>query len=295
MSKNKKDAVQTRRKLFSTAKGKCVLAVVILLLILIIPGLDFRLVIRHYEIDSAGQLENPVRIALVTDLHSCRYGNEQKTLLNALDSQAPDVVMLCGDIFDDELDDKNTEIFLKGISEKYTCFYVTGNHEFWSGREAFEKKMAFVDGCGIKRLSGDIEIIEVNGTALTVCGVDDPAVSRLDLENTLPFSKQLDNVKELAEEGEFTVLLSHHPERFEEYAEGDFDLVLCGHAHGGQWRIPGVLNGLFAPDQGLFPKYAGGEYSDNGTVMIVSRGLARESTLVPRFYNRPELVIIDCG
>ena len=295
MSKNKKDAVQTRRKLFSTAKGKCVLAVVILLLILIIPGLDFRLVIRHYEIDSAGQLENPVRIALVTDLHSCRYGDEQKTLLNALDSQAPDVVMLCGDIFDDELDDRNTEIFLKGISEKYTCFYVTGNHEFWSGREAFDKKMAFVDGCGIKRLSGDIETIEVNGTALTVCGVDDPAVSRLDLENTLPFSEQLDNVKGLAEEGEFTVLLSHHPERFEEYAEGDFDLVLCGHAHGGQWRIPGVLNGLFAPDQGLFPKYAGGEYSDNSTVMIVSRGLARESTLVPRFYNRPELVIIDCG
>ncbi|MDE6580204.1 MAG: metallophosphoesterase [Ruminiclostridium sp.] len=294
MSIKKKDAGQTRRKIFNTAKGKCVLAVMILLLILIIPGLDFRLMIRHYEVDSAGQLDNPVRIALVTDLHSCRYGKEQRTLLDALDSQAPDVVMLCGDIFDDELDDKNTELFLKGISEKYTCFYVTGNHEFWSGDSAFAEKMAIVDKYGITRLSGDIEKIEVNGETLTVCGVDDPAVSRLDPENTPSFLEQLDKVKELAEEEEFTVMMSHHPELFEGYITGDFDLVLCGHAHGGQWRIPYVLNGLFAPDQGLFPKYAGGEYSDNGTVMIVSRGLARESTLVPRFYNRPELVIIDC-
>ncbi|MBD5080998.1 MAG: metallophosphoesterase [Ruminococcaceae bacterium] len=294
MSINKKEAEQTRRKKFSTAKGKCVLAVIILLLIFMIVGLDFRLVIRHYEVDSAGQLENPVRIALVTDLHSCWYGDEQSALLNALNRQAPDIVMLCGDIFDDELDDKNTELFLKGISEKYTCFYVTGNHEFWSGDSAFAEKMAIVDKYGIKRLSGDIEKIRVNGETLTVCGVDDPAVSRLDLEDTLPFSEQLDKVKELAEKEEFTVLMSHHPELFEDYIKGEFDLVLCGHAHGGQWRIPYVLNGLFAPDQGLFPKYAGGEYSDNGTVMIVSRGLARESTLVPRFYNRPELVIIDC-
>ncbi len=294
MSIKKKESARSRRKITDTVKGKVLLAVIGLLLILIIPGLDCRLLIRHYEIDSAGQLENPVRIALVTDLHSCRYENEQKTLTDALDSQAPDVVMLCGDIFDDELDDKNTELFLKGISEKYLCFYVTGNHEFWSGETAFAEKMAFVDSCGIKRLSGETEKIEVGGKKLTVCGIDDPAVSRLNLDDTLPFSEQLDKVKGLAEEEEFTVLMSHHPELFEDYASGEFDLVLCGHAHGGQWRIPYVLNGLFAPDQGLFPKYAGGEYSDNDTVMIVSRGLARESTLVPRFYNRPELVIIDC-
>lgn len=295
MSINKKRSVQPRRKIGRTVKSRIFLAVIVLLLILIIPGLDCRLLIWHYEINSAGKLENPIRIALITDLHSCRYGEEQRTLLDALEGQTPDVVMLCGDIFDDELDDKNTELFLKGISEKYLCFYVTGNHEFWSGSAAFAEKMAIVDKYGIKRLSGETQTIDIRGETLTVCGVDDPAVSRLDSENALPFSEQLDKVKELAEEEEdFTVLMSHHPEYFEDYAAGEFDLVLCGHAHGGQWRIPYVLNGLFAPDQGLFPKYAGGEYRDNGTVMIVSRGLARESTLVPRFYNRPELVIIDC-
>lgn len=65
------------------------------------------------------------------------------------------------------------------------------------------------------------------------------------------------------------------------------------HAHGGQWRIPGVLNGLYAPNQGLFPKYGGGRYDFDGQTMIVSRGLARESTRAPRFFNRPELVVIE--
>ena len=73
----------------------------------------------------------------------------------------------------------------------------------------------------------------------------------------------------------------------------DFDLVLCGHAHGGQWAIPGILNGLYAPNQGMFPKYAGGRYDFERGTLIVSRGLARESTPAPRVFNRPELVIID--
>ena len=72
-----------------------------------------------------------------------------------------------------------------------------------------------------------------------------------------------------------------------------FELVLAGHAHGGQWRLPGLLNGLFAPDQGLFPTYAGGRYALGDTTLLVSRGLARESTRLPRFYNRPELVMVE--
>ena len=91
----------------------------------------------------------------------------------------------------------------------------------------------------------------------------------------------------------YNIILSHRPDYFDTYTAQDYDLALCGHAHGGQWRIPGILNGLYAPNQGLFPKYAGGLYEEDGTTMIVSRGLARESTRIPRLYNRPELVIID--
>ena len=86
--------------------------------------------------------------------------------------------------------------------------------------------------------------------------------------------------------------LTHRPERVESYR--GFDLILAGHAHGGQWRLPGVVNGLFAPDQGWFPAYAGGEYRlADGSVMIVGRGLSKESTRVPRFFDRPEVVVVD--
>ena len=106
-------------------------------------------------------------------------------------------------------------------------------------------------------------------------------------------NEQLSKVNELSQNDNYTILLSHRPELFELYTTYNFDLVLSGHAHGGQWRIPGILNGVYAPNQGLFPEYAGGEYQDNGTTMVVSRGLARETTLAPRIFNRPELVIID--
>ena len=76
-----------------------------------------------------------------------------------------------------------------------------------------------------------------------------------------------------------------------EYAKYPFDLVLCGHAHGGQWRIPYLLNGLIAPNQGLFPKYAGGQYICGSMTEIVGRGLARDWK--PRLFNPPEIVVVE--
>ena len=114
------------------------------------------------------------------------------------------------------------------------------------------------------------------------------------------FEAQVAQVGALPKNGAYTILLIHRPEYLDVYSQYDFNLVLAGHTHGGMWRIPGLLNGLYAnsfyeqsPNRGLFPSLAGGQYEQNGTTMIVSRGLARESTRVPRIYNRPELVIID--
>ena len=87
--------------------------------------------------------------------------------------------------------------------------------------------------------------------------------------------------------------MSHRPDLADLYSGRGFDLVVCGHAHGGQVRIPGILNGLYAPNQGMFPKYAGGHYrlADGKTEMIVSRGLCKNS--LPRIFNPPEVVVID--
>lgn len=296
---------RAHRKL--SRRGTTLLACVcILLLALLLVALDSRLVVRRYEIDTH-QLTTPVRIALITDLHSCKYGEEQHNLIDSLRSLAPDLVLLGGDIFDDKIADTNTELFLAGIANDYPCYYVTGNHEYWSGAKNFERKMQILQTYDITVLSGTSEVVTIHGNALNLCGVDDPDayMVRSDLETdpqgyerartskSLTFTQQLQAVSDIAENGNYTILLSHRPELFDSYTKHSFDLVLCGHAHGGQWRIPGLLNGLYAPNQGLFPDYAGGRYEENGTTMIVSRGLARESTLIPRIFNRPELVLIE--
>lgn len=272
----------------------CVIAALLaLLLIICLLAFDVRLKVRKYEIDS-DKIDNGVRIALVTDLHSCFYGEQQKKLIDALDKQSPDVVLLGGDIFDDVIDDANTEIFIKDISRKYPCYYVTGNHEWWSGKTAFLEKMSILEENGVTILKNEVETVEINGEKINVCGIDDPASYALEKgETVLGVEQRLELVESLSQNGNYTLLLSHRPELFETYVKYDFDLVLSGHAHGGQWRIPFIVNGVYAPNQGVFPEYAGGSYEENQTSMIVSRGLASETTRVPRIFNRPELVIID--
>lgn len=276
-------------------KRMVILSVLLILAMLILPGFYNGLRIQNYSIE-VDEITNPIRIALVTDLHSCKYGEKEQELMEAIDSQNPDLVMLVGDIFDDVIPDTNTEYLLQGIADLYPCYYVTGNHEYWSG-SGFSEKMDILAKYSIIRLSGKMETIAINGETINICGVDDPDVymsaSADKYKDTVSFIDQLIHVRELSQNGHYTILLSHRPESFELYAYHQFDLVLCGHAHGGQWRIPGIVNGLYAPNQGFFPKYAGGKYQAEDTTMIVSRGLARESTRIPRFYNRPELVIVD--
>lgn len=274
----------------------CIVACITISVAAILFICDSRLKTVYYTIES-DKLSAPVRIALITDLHSCRYGKNQKNLIEAVQKENPDIVLLGGDIFDDNGSYDNAELTVKQLAEQYPCYYVTGNHEYWGYDVG--NILDIVKDCGVTILSGECATITINGQMLNICGVDDPD-AEVYLAEGEPVEWQLKRAEEAATEVEmavgeeiFTVLLSHRPELFETYQNYDFDLVLSGHAHGGQWRIPGVLNGLYAPHQGLFPKYAGGRYDYDGGIMIVSRGLARESTKVPRIFNRPELVIIE--
>jgi len=284
----------------------CTLALALVFSVFFIMALDTRMAVRYYSVD-ADTVSSPIRIALVTDLHSCYHGENQAFLIDAIEEQRPDILLLGGDIFDDDIDDTNTEIFLREIEGKYPTYYVTGNHEYWSGTSNFSDKMDILEKYGVKILHNEFEILEIRGEYVNICGVDDPDAYMFEAnveknsddyldgksEMDSNFNSKLSTVSKAQENGYFTVLLSHRPEYFEDYESLGFPLVLCGHAHGAQWRIPYILSGLYAPDQGLFPEYAGGRYDENGTTMIVSRGLARETLPIPRIFNRPELVIVD--
>ncbi|MBS6194604.1 MAG: metallophosphoesterase [Clostridiales bacterium] len=273
------------RGLAAVRRGAIVVCVAALLIMALYTGLQT----KKYRIESE-KISGNVRIVLITDLHSCRYGEEQKELIEAICRQEPDLVMLGGDICDDRISNEGTEELLKGIAHRYPCYYVTGNHEYWSGN--IEGILELFETYGVTILDGRCETVQVRNDKINICGVTDPDVTvYTDAERDV--QQQLKSLEQVDENGYFTILLAHRPEKIKEYAAYGFDLVLSGHAHGGQWRIPGILNGLYAPNQGIFPKYAGGEYRVDDTQMIVSRGLARENTVVPRIFNPPELVVVD--
>lgn len=261
----------------------------ICILILLLSAFDTRLKIRHYTVSSE-KIREPVRIVLVTDLHSCKYGEEEEKLIAAIKEQKPDLILLGGDICDDKIPNDNTEALLKGIAALYPCYYVTGNHEYWSNQ--IDEILELFRSYSVTILSGNSDTIEIRGQALNVCGISDPDIVKY-TDSPTGAREQFQALEHVPDNGLYTILLAHRPEWMDIYGEYDFDLVLSGHAHGGQWRLPGLINGVFAPDQGMFPKYAGGKYEVNGVTMIVSRGLARESTSVPRIFNRPELVVVD--
>lgn len=257
--------------------------------LLMLIACDARLTTREYNIADK-RLDGPIRLAMISDLHSCRYGKDQSELIKALEKAKPDILLLGGDIFDDEVPHKNAASFIKGVSGKFPCYYVPGNHEYRA--DDTEKIFGFLKKFGIRILAGEYETVDIRGQKINICGVTDPEITE-HTDSSFGTAAQLKALNSTADNGYYTVLLAHRPELFEKYCGHGFDLVLTGHAHGGQWRIPVLLNGLFAPNQGLFPKYAGGEYRSGSTVMIVSRGLARESTPIPRVFNRPELVIVN--
>ena len=247
-------------------------------------AMDSRLKTVTYTVTS-DKIRKPVRLAVAADLHGCRYGKNMQTLLTAIRREAPDGILLPGDFFDDRIREDNAHLFALLAAADYPVFYVTGNHEIHSGRAA-ELKEA-LRSYGVTVLEGDAAPLSVRGETIWIGGADDPQIGKA------AAAAQRKKAREAVPADAFSILLSHRPELVEDYAALGFDAVVAGHAHGGQWRIPRLLNGVYAPHQGIIPAYAGGMYDLGTTKLIVSRGLARETTLVPRICNRPELVILE--
>ena len=247
--------------------------------------------LRTYSLSSS-KLSSSVRIAVVSDLHSTIYGQNQQRLLHKLRQSQCDLILMPGDIIDDIKPLKGAEQFLDQAPAIAPCYYCTGNHENIDTLISLEEVKKRVRQAGITVLDSKKETIKIRGTALTICGIDDPrqyAYVDRDRQEEIQLMKNLGDMKASSE---YTILLAHRPERAEIYAQFGFDLIVSGHAHGGQVRIPGLINGLFAPRQGWFPKRAGGLYHEKNTELIVSRGLCQRWYL-PRIYNPVEIPILE--
>ena len=259
--------------------------ILVLFLLFIFNGLDCRLKVRKYTIGSA-KITQPLKIVLITDLHSCRYGKGERRIIKKIDQFRPDIIMLGGDIFDDNMPfDRSTQL-LNNIGPRYRCYYTTGNHEVWSGQIDSIKNI--VRQSGVKLLDGEKETLKHGNDTLNICGWPDVT----EHARWYVVWNGVDSLSAICNPRYYNILLHHRPEFVEKFMDYGFDLMLAGHYHGGQFRLPWMKEGVYAPDHAGTLKYTGGDYPFGNRHAIISRGLARESTLVPRFYIRPEIVEI---
>lgn len=246
------------------------------------------IVIRKININSKRvPLEfNKFKIVQISDLHSKSFGKNQYILINKVKKQKPDLIVLTGDMVDKRrYDEKPLLDLVKELVKVAPTYYVTGNHEIWSGNfNELEKKLSFM---GVRVLRNEVEEIKNGESRIYIMGLDYPHGNNSDEKEV---KNNLMNLYRNIEEDKFKILLSHRPDLVEIYAAFHLDLVFSGHAHGGQIRFP-FVGGLIAPHQGFFPKYTSGLYKKSDTQMVVSRGLGN-SQFPFRVFNFPEIITV---
>lgn len=235
---------------------------------------------------------NGFTIAQVSDLHNKVFGERQERLIRCVKAAKPDIIAVTGDIIDKRAPDIDAAmLFIDAAVDIAPVYFVYGNHELQSGvsKQLSERLLR----SGVIILDNATQPLRLNEGVIDLLGLSYyPGVEAMPVRidnSTESIDRQLDVLAGEAQTG-FSLLLAHRPELITLYEKNGMDLVLAGHAHGGQIRLP-LVGGLYSPDQGFLPEYTAGTYQQGCCTMVVSRGLG-DSIFPVRIFNRPELVII---
>lgn len=260
--------------------------ILILIIIILIPFCLFQnkhLVITTYtyESEKIGADLDGYRIVQISDLHNAAFGKENKKLLETIRSCSPDIIVITGDLVDSNHTNVERAVaFVEEAVKIAPVYYVTGNHEYWLDPSENEQMMQGILAAGAYDLDDEAVRIEKGDSSFMLIGLDDQHLSDETLKNLLQEQKN-----------ELSIVLAHEPQYLQNYTNAGADLVLTGHAHGGQIRLP-FVGGIVAPDQGFLPEYTSGKYNSADTEMIVSRGLG--NSIIPvRLFNYPEVVCAE--
>lgn len=249
--------------------------IVILCILLFLAGLQYRMDVTHTEIVSA-KVRKAVKICVLADLHCRRFGEKQSKITDVIEQENPDLIVIPGDLFDIGRDLEISFELIDQIRNR-PVYYVPGNHDVYL--KNLNELHQRLEEKGVKILEGTAELFQ----DLEIAGIRDMGYRA----NMKPAKANA-----LWKTKKFRLLLCHRPDYVSFYEKLNCDLIICGHAHGGQWRIPFTHQGIIAPRQGLFPKYTEGVHQTGKAKMFVSRGLASGNPHIPRLYNNPEIAFI---
>ena len=240
-----------------------------------------------------------MRVAFLSDLHGREFGNENARLLEKLRVASPDLIAFCGDIFNEDADEAEISAMcnlIRRTAEIAPVYYCMGNHEYQYMKQNENGIRQRIESAGAIVLDCEFVDVDVNGTPLQIGGYmgyyRQPGMFSND-------TKQWEIEKHFANTFEDTdrlkLLLNHIPTTWLDWNYRDkypVDLVLSGHYHGGVIRIPLFEQGLYAPYVGWFPPYTKGVYKGEKATCVLTAGMAG-SYGIPRFFNPPEIVIVD--
>lgn len=275
---NKKNIRSNRKKYIKSA----IVLLIVIALLLFCNFQNKHLETTHYtyKAEQLGADLEGYRIVQISDLHNAKFGKNNQKLVDRIRECAPDMIVLTGDLVDSNHTNVDRAVqFVDEIVKICPVYYVTGNHEYWLEKSEYDELMDGLASVGVVILDNQVVEISRGDAKFRLVGLDDRSLADGTLEALL------------SDEKELTVVLAHEPQYFARYAGTGVDLVLSGHAHGGQFRLP-FVGEIVAPDQGFLPGYTAGEYYMNGTEMIVSRGLGN-SVIPVRLFNYPEIVCVE--
>ena len=296
---NKKNIRSNRKKYIKSAI--VLLIVIALLLFCSYQNRHLETTYYTYKAEQLGADLEGYRIVQISDLHNVKFGTNNQKLVDRIRECEPDMIVLTGDLVDSNHTNVDRAVqFVDEIVKICPVYYVTGNHEYWLEKSEYDELMDGLVSAGVVILDNQVVEISRGDAKFRLVGLDDRSLADGTLEALLSDESIRNNQAEQKEETadnedsgekELTVVLAHEPQYLARYAGTGVDLVLSGHAHGGQFRLP-FVGGIVAPDQGFLPEYTAGEYYMNGTEMIVSRGLGN-SVIPVRLFNYPEIVCVD--
>lgn len=219
------------------------------------------------------------RIVQISDLHNASFGTNNQRLLAKIRNSDPDIIVVTGDLVDYYHPDIDVSLsFIEEAVKIAPCYYVYGNHEARMPQDYPNIRRKLM-GLGVTVLEDSSVFIEKEGQQICIAG----------LREHLSVSDQ--HINTILQDQTYSILLSHRPDHAAAFSASNADLVLCGHTHGGQLRLP-FIGAVYTPGEGLFPQYDSGYFSFDDSAMIISQGLGN-SSFPFRVNCRPEIVVIE--